>query len=242
MSGLREALARYLSLRRSLGFALGEDERVLRRLVTFAEHEGAAYITIDLVLRWDKQPSKAQPSTKAAWVAMVRRFALWHHNTLDPRTELLSENLLAARYCRKPPYIYNDEEVERLVRAAGRLPSPKGLRGLTYSTFFGLLAVTGMRISEGLALDRGDVDLEEGLLTIRRAKFGKSRLVPVHESTCRALRHYAAERDRILARTTTPAFFLAEHGTRITTWSRNVSTTMRHSVHEFSDALLLATV
>lgn len=189
----------------------------MRSFVAFADHEGASYITVDLMLRW-AEGSKAQPATKAAWLATIRRFALWRSGS-DPRTEVPPENLLSARYHRRPPYIYKDEEIERLVEAAAELPSRTGLRGLTYSTFFGLIAVTGMRMSEGLALDRDDIDLEEGVLTIRRAKFGKSRLVPVHSSTCRALRRYAEERDRILPRTTTPAFFLAEKGTRITNWS-----------------------
>lgn len=149
---------------------------------------------------------------------MLRRFALWR-SASDPRTEVPPEGLLPHRYRRKPPYIYTDDEVDQLVRAAAQLPSPAGLRGLTYSTFFGLVAVTGLRMSEGVALDREDVDLDGGVLTIRRAKFGKSRLVPVHCSTRSALQGYAEQRDRILVRVRPPAFFVAEHGTRITKWS-----------------------
>jgi integrase len=218
MSQLREALDQYLCLRRSLGFALREPAVILRKFIAFAENEGAAYITIDLMLSWAKQPSRAQPATKAAWLATVRRFALWQ-SASDPRTEVPAENLLPERYRRQHPYIYTSDEIERLVRAAAELPSATGLRGLTYATYFGLVAVTGMRMSEGIALDRGDVDLRQGVLTIRRAKFGKSRLVPVHSSTLTALRRYAEQRDRILPRMTTPAFFVAEHGTRITQWS-----------------------
>lgn len=218
MSQLREALDRYLSLRHALGFDLRQAERTLRSFVAFAENEGASYITIDMILRWDRRPSRAQPATRAEWIAMVRRFALWQ-SASDPRTEVPPESLLAARYCRKPPYIYKQEEIERLVAVTAQIPSRTGLRSWTYSTFFGLIAVTGMRISEALALDRDDVDLGEGVLTIRRTKFHKSRLIPVHPSTRDALRRYDAERDRILPRTTTPAFFLAEHGTRITNWS-----------------------
>lgn len=222
MSELREAIDQYLSLRQSLGFKLRQVTATLHAFVAFAESEGASHITVDLMLRWAKQPSKAQPSTKAAWLAMIRRFARWRSSS-DPRTEVPPENLLPARYYRQSPYIYKDEEIEQLVRAAAQLPSRTGLRGLTYSTFFGLIAVTGMRMGEGLALDRDDIDLEEGVLTIRRAKFGKSRLVPVHSSTSSVLRRYAEERDRILPRTGTPAFFLAERGTRITNWSAGYS-------------------
>jgi integrase len=115
------------------------------------------------------------------------------------------------------PHIYSDEEIASLLRSAAQLPSPKGLRAPTYTTLFGILAVTGMRVNEALHLDRPDVDLDQGILTIRRTKFGKSRHVPVHPSTVDALRKYAETRDRILAKPT-PAFFVSERGTRITEW------------------------
>ena len=218
MSELRQAIDQYLALRRSLGFELREPENVLRRFVAFAEREGAAYITTDLVLRWTSEPSKAQPATWASWVAIVRRFARWWSAT-DPRTEAPPEGLLSHRLRRQHPYIYSDDEIERLVRAAAQLPSANGMRALTYSTYFGLVAATGMRMSEGLALDRSDVDRDQGILTIRRTKFGKSRLVPLHASACEALESYAAQRDRILRRVETPAFFLSDGGRRITQWS-----------------------
>jgi integrase len=218
MSELRQAIDQYLTLRRSLGFELREPEAVLRRFVAFAERESAAYITTDLVLRWTSEPSKAQPATWASWVAMVRRFARWWSAT-DPRTEVPPKGLLSHRFRRQPPYIYSDDEIERLVRAAAQLPSANGMRALTYSTYFGLVAATGMRMSEGLALDRSDVDLDEGILTVRRTKFGKSRLVPLHASTRKALKSYAAQRDHILRRVETPGFFLSDDGRRITQWS-----------------------
>jgi site-specific recombinase XerD len=208
----------YLALRRSLGFDLREAEAVLRRFVAFAEREGAAYITTGLVLRWMKQPSKAQPPTWASWVAMVRRFARWWSAT-DPRTEVPPEQLLPDRLRRTAPYIYSDKEIGRLVRAAAQLPSSNGMRALTYSTYFGLVAATGMRMSEGIALDRSDVDLVEAILTIRRTKFGKSRIVPLHASARAVLEGYAAQRDQILPDVETPAFFVSEQGRRITQWS-----------------------
>lgn len=217
MSELRDALDEYLCLRRSLGFQLHQPEATLRNFVAFAESEGSSYINLALALRWSEQ-SKAQPATKAERFAMVRRFALWR-SASDPRTEVPPDGLLPQRYRRKPPYIYSDDEVEQLVREAAQLPSPKGVRGLTYSTFFGLVAATGIRMSEGVALDREDVDLDEGVLTIRGTKFGKTRLVPVHSSTRTALQRYAKRRDRVIPAVATPAFFVAEHGTRITKWS-----------------------
>lgn len=218
MSELRQAIDQYLTLRRSLGFELREPEAVLRRFVAFAEREGAAYITTNLILRWMSEPSKAQPATWASWVAIVRRFARWW-SASDPRTDVPPEGLLSHRFRRQPPYIYSEDEIERLVRTAAQLSSANGMRALTYSTYFGLVAATGMRMSEGLALDRCDVDLDEGILTIRRTKFGKSRIVPLHASTREVLERYAARRDRVLRRVDTLAFFLSEHGRRITQWS-----------------------
>ena len=148
----------------------------------------------------------------------MRRFARWLAAT-DPRTEVPPAGLLPARYRRCPPYLYRDEEVAALVEAAARLRSPRGLRGPTYATLFGLLAVTGLRVSEALALDRDDVDLGNGLLAVRRGKFGKARFVPVHPTTARALAHDAQGRDHALPPTASAAFFVSERGTRLTACS-----------------------
>jgi integrase/recombinase XerD len=139
---------------------------------------------------------------------------MWH-SAIEPRTEVPPASLLPHRYQRKRPHIYTDEEIGKVLRAAGELASPRGLRAHTYTTLFGLLAVTGMRVNEALHLDRSDVDLNRGVLTIRRTKFGKSRHVPVHPSTVDALQQYAEKRDRILAERN-PAFFVSERGIRIT--------------------------
>jgi len=218
MSDLRQALEDYIAVRRSLGFDLRLPASALRNFVAFMEAEGASHISVELALRWAKQPADAQPATWAWRLGMVRRFAAWR-SAADPRTEVPSGELLPHRYHRKPPYIYSDEEIDKLVRAAEQLPSSKGLRAITYSTFFSLLAVTGMRVSEAVALDRKDVDLEQGVLTIHRTKFGKSRLVPVHASTRHALNRYTEHRDCILPKPATQGFFVSERGTRITQWS-----------------------
>jgi integrase/recombinase XerD len=200
---------------RNLGSKLQGVEQVLRNFVAFAHREKASYITVDLALRWTKQSAEAKLATRAWRFQMVRHFALWRRAT-DPRTQVPPDDLLPHSYHRKPPYIYSDEEIDQLLRAARELPSSMGLRRLTYSTLFGLLSVTGMRVSEALALDRDDVDQEEAVLTIRRTKFGKSRLIPLHGSACKALAEYAEERDGFFPRPITPAFFISERGTRVT--------------------------
>jgi len=208
----------YLALRRSLGFELLNVASTLRSFVAFAESEIASHVTTDLALRWVKLSTAKESATLAARFHIVRRFAIWRSAT-DMHTEIPPKDLLPYRYHRKPPYIYSDEEIERLVQAARNLPSPMKLRGLTYATLLGLLAATGMRISEALALDREDVELEEGVLNIRQSKFRKSRLVPVHVSTRDVLADYAKRRDRIFPRSKNIAFFVSELGTRVTQWA-----------------------
>jgi integrase/recombinase XerD len=215
MSTLRQAAEQYLQFRRDLGYKLRETGRRLEDFVAFAEREGASHVTTDLALRWAQQPAGVQPATWASRLRIVRRFALWL-NAADRRTEVPPPGLLPGRYLRKRPYIYSDAEIRDLIRAAGQLASAAGLKGRTYATLFGLLAVTGMRVSEVVALDREDVDLDEGILRIRRTKFGKSRLVAVHDSTRQVLAEYARERDRIVRRPAAPAFFLSEGGDRVT--------------------------
>ncbi len=218
MSELRQALDEYIALRRHLGFHLRLPARLLRNFVAFVEANEATYITTELAVRWATQPRDAQPATWASRLGMVRRFASWCSGT-DPRTQIPPQGLIPYHYYRTPPYIYSDDEIDRLIRAASKLPSSNGLKASSYATLFGLLAVTGMRVNEALMLDCEDVDLEAAILSIRRTKFGKSRLVPVHSSTGNALKHYAELRARVFPRSPTRAFFLSERGTRITEWS-----------------------
>lgn len=215
MSKLGQALKDYIAIRRSLGFQVRGPAGSLRNFVGFLQVEGASHITTDLALRWATLPAKAQPSTWTWRLGMVRRFAAWY-STIDTRTEIPPEGILSHRYYRKTPHIYSDEETQRLLRGAEKLAAPKGLRASTFTTLYGLLAVTGMRVSEAVGLDRQDVDLVDGILSIRRTKFGKSRHVPIHPSTVNALQKYADTRDHIVPAPPTPAFFLSEQGTRIT--------------------------
>lgn len=218
MTTLENALADYLALRRSLGFKLRQTTRSLPRFVQFIERRGATAITTELALQWAQEDPGASSVTHADRLAMVRRFAAWR-NATDSRTEIPPARLLSRRYQRPAPYIFSDEEVSKIVAVAGDLPSHKGLRGLTFSTVFGLLAVTGMRIGEVVALDREDVDFQASILNVREGKHGKHRFVPIHATTRQALLHYAARRDAILPGVKLPAFFISERGRRVTAFS-----------------------
>jgi integrase/recombinase XerD len=211
MKTLREAAQDYLRMRRGLGFKLRHDERRLRGFLSFMEQQGASHITTELALKWATQSVDAQPATWGGRLTTVRGFARYCSG-MDRQTEVPPVGLLSYRLRRATPYLYSEKEIRRLMAAAKTLPPSAGLRGLTYYCLFGLLAVSGMRISEALALTRDDVDLQEGLLTIRGAKFGKSRLVPLHASTRRALARYAQQRDASVPHPSAANFLLCDSG------------------------------
>lgn len=214
MSRLRQELDRYLTIRRSLGYDLGTAARILHRFIAFAESQGIDRVSTDLFLRWQETFGQAGRQTWAARFGIVRRFAQWLHG-LDPVHEVPPRGLLPHQLRRPRPYIYSDAEIASIVATAAELPSVYGLRGMTYATLFGLIATTELRISEALGLDVSDVDLAVGVLTIRRGKLGKARLVPVDGSVVERLQAYANARDRLLAFTPQP-FFVNDQGTRIT--------------------------
>jgi len=215
MNTLRQAVAEYIALRRAMGFKLHEESRLLPRFIDFLEEQGEEFITTDCAVRWATQCRAAQPAEWARRLRFVRVFARYR-NATDPRTQIPSTGLLPYRPRRAEPYIYNDDEINRLLQAAGQLCSPTGLRAHTYVTALGLLAVTGMRISELVALENEDVDLAHGQLTIRDTKFGKSRWLPLHSSTQQALQQYVKRRDQQYPVPCSSGFFVSEPGTRLT--------------------------
>ena len=215
MISLREAVEDYLTMRRSLGFKLVALGRNLHQFVSFMEQEGASIITTELALRWAQQSQGVQPALWAARLSFVRSFARYW-SASDPHTEIPPNGLLPYRVKRATPYIYSDQEIEQILRAAWNLPPSTGLRHFTYYTLFGLMAVTGMRISEVLRLNREDVDLENGLLTVQLTKFSKSRLIPLHPSTVEKLELYLNRRDRLHPRPHTSRFFLSNQGKPLT--------------------------
>jgi integrase len=215
MTPLRRAIDDYLALRRQLGVTLHEAGRVLTAFAAYAAQECADHVTTALVLRWASHRAEVSTATVHQRCQMIRRFAQWRQLT-DPRTEVPAVDLLPGRYRRRPPRLFREEDIPRLLAAARQLPSAKGLRGRTYATLFGLLVVTGVRSSEVVAVDDADIDHGEATLCIRRSKFGKSRLVPLHASTMEALAAYQAVRDRIVRQRFDEALFVSERGVRIT--------------------------
>jgi integrase len=212
MSFLPE-LDRYLTVRRHLGADLRTDERILRRFVTFADRNGAMYVNTDLILRWLQTLPAASPGTRAARFRVARLFAEWLHG-IDPNHEAPPRGLIPGRVQRVHPYIYSEAEIAAIIEHARTLPSIYGMRGLTCSTLFGLIAVTGLRISEALSLDPADLDVECGVLHVRHGKLGKERLLPLDPSVVQRLENYSVERDRLLGRRP-EAFFVTCEGRRL---------------------------
>ena len=214
MSSLPEALADYLRLRRQLGHPLVSTGKRLNDFVEFMERLGESTITTVLAVEWATLPKDVHPLCWNHRLGMVRRFARYL-SAIDPATEIPPMDLLPARQPRIAPYIYSDQEIAALMRAAGRLECSRKspLRAATYETVIGLLVATGVRIGEALGLDRGDVDLAGGVVTVA-AKHAR-REVPLHDSTTEALADYAQRRDRQWPVRTTDAFFLSGAGKRL---------------------------
>ena len=212
MNTLNKALQEYVALRRTLGCKFQEQERALKQFVFFMSERGARCITTQLALEWATQA--VHPASQAHRLSYVRGFAR-HLLATQPNTQIPSPQLLPARVTRAKPYLYTQQEIQSLMAAAKELSPRNGLPGFSYYCLFGLLAATGLRISEALALTRDDVDLEEGVLTIRGTKFGKSRLAPIHSSTRDMLMRYARQRDAVLGEPRSPYFLVAKHGGRL---------------------------
>jgi len=207
-----ELVADYLALRRQLGFALHSTGLQLLGFARYADESGhRGPLTVELAVRWARLPEAASPSWWARRLLCVRGFAQ-HRSLFDPETEVPPAGLLGPLSRRPTPHIYSDPEIAALLRVAAELGPASGLRPHTYVTLLGLLLVAGLRISEALRLEREDVDLTCGVLTIRRTKFRKSRLVPVHRSTVLALTAYARRRESLHPHAVSGTFFLTERG------------------------------
>ncbi len=197
MSALSQVLHDYLAVRRGLGYKLERAESFLSDFVNYVEAQGSCFVTTKLALAWATLPTDASSNWKAERLSVVRGFAKYRQ-AFDPRTELPCQGLLPFRKKRKTPYLYSDKDIEDLLNACGGICTP--LKACTSATFFGLLAATGMRVGEAIALDRTDIDWRDKLLVVRDSKFRKSREIPIHPTTIEALRAYARARDEVLER------------------------------------------
>ena len=212
MSELSGHVQDYLRLRRALGFKLERAGHLLPQLVAYLQAAGAATVTSDLAIAWARLPAHTQPNHWAQRLAIARGFARYLR-ALDPATEVPPPGVFPTRRHRPTPFLWSQRDICRLLESTRALRP--AVRAATYEALFGLLATCGMRVGEAVGLDRDDVDLQAGVITIRHAKFDRPRLVPLHPTVTEALSRYAAERDRLCPRPRARAFFVSSMGTRL---------------------------
>lgn len=217
LPSLHARVERYLVERRRLGFSDRSQAYALRgfaRHVQAVSHRGP--LTVEIMADWARRDShgSSNPPTWARRLKLLRSFLRWLQQ-FEPRTEVPDDAIFGRLPERQAPHIYSEPEIIDLLAAARRLGPTPGLRGVVFETLFGLIASTGMRISEALSLHNQDVDLKYGMLTIHQTKFGKSRQVPMHLSTVEALRRYRWMRELAgeSARESSP-FFVGTRGRR----------------------------
>lgn len=213
MSCLTDELDEYLSSRSRMGFTIGHDRDTLRSFVRFCDAAGLTTVTTDAIVEWVNAPADVTSAWLAKRFGVVRLFAIYLHHS-DPVHEVPPARLIVGEYQRIAPFLYTADDISSLISAAGKLSGR--IRPIAYQTLIGLIVVTGMRISEVLALNLDNIDLDTGLITILKSKFGKSRCLPIHPTTVAALSSYLTTRDSAsLELDAATAVFVSDAGRRI---------------------------
>jgi integrase/recombinase XerD len=224
-AGLRPAIVDYLEVRRSLGYKLARPEKLLAQFAGYLEQAGEVTVTAEHALAWAVLPG-GNPDWHAYRLAVVRGFAAWLR-TIDPATEVPPRGVFPGYGSRPAPFIFTGDDIAAMHAACGSLRP--WFRSATYTALFGLVAVTGVRIGEALAIPAGGIDLDAGLLTVAPAKSRRERILPLHPTTVAALADYAALRSRKYPGAAT--FFVSIRGTML----------LHHCVlNAFRDACALA--
>ena len=212
MTMLEQQAADYLRIRRALGFQLERAEKLLAQYLAYLDATEQDRVTLENALQWARMPVAGGGNWWAQRLSVVRCFATYLH-ALDPAHEIPPADVLAHRIRRAVPYLYSEQEIWALMAATDRLRGR--LRQTTYRTLIGLLAVTGMRVGEAIRLDRPDLDVANGVVTVRDSKFGKSRELPLHPTTVTALGEYLRVRDGHQHAEVSDALLISPAGTRL---------------------------
>lgn len=209
---LDKAIEFYLTQRRQLGFPLKEDGQMLHQLAHYAaQHGHRGPLTRQLALSWAQAPTRTSRLWWARRLDAARRFATFW-SALDPRTEVPPPGVLGPSYRRRAVHLYTSQETAALMEAALGLG---GIRGLSFHYLIGLLACTGLRIREALRLGEEDIDWSVGLLTVRHSKLGRSRCLPLQDSTMEALDTYRRKRRKHLRQGKPVPLFIGRNGKAI---------------------------
>jgi integrase len=213
MIDLRRALDDYLTIRRGLGFTLERTQKLLTQFITFLEQRDTVTISVDDMVAWVRLPAtRASRGWLALRMQAVRGFATYLH-TLDPTVAVPPVGLFPDGPHRAVPYLYSDADITALLAAAATLRHPLGVA--TYQTLIGLLAVSGLRVSEAINLDDDDFDTSQGLLAVNAGKSGRARQLPLHATTVAALQDYQHHRDQCFPYPRTSALLVSNVGTRL---------------------------
>jgi integrase len=210
VTSMRSHVEQYLAMRRNLGFKLHGDARMLREFADRLDHTGQATITIAAAVDWASEPRDVTTAHRQRRLAVVRGLARYLV-AFDPTCQVPPPGLLPGRAHRPTPYHYSSEEIVALVHAAGTIAAP--LASATMQALISLIAASGLRIGEALALDRDDVEEREAVLMVT-GKNGQTRMIPLHATTVAMLAGYAARRDRLCPTPVSPGFFLTTTGRR----------------------------
>jgi integrase/recombinase XerD len=208
---MRTRVEEYLAMRRSLGYKLHAEARMLLDFADRLEATGQTTLTVAAAVAWATEPTTASPQHHSRRLGVIRGFAR-HLHTLDPTCQIPPAGLLPARAHRPTPYLYSSEEIAALVHAAGTITAP--LHAATAQAVISLIAASGLRLGEALALDRGDVDPDAAVLTVT-GKNDQTRMVPLHATTVAMLAAYAARRDQLCPAAVSAGFFLTTTGHRV---------------------------
>ncbi len=215
--GLQARVDDYLAERRRLGFELHSLDTLLAdfaKSVADRHHHGP--LTVELMVDWVRM-AKSGLGTPETWyrrMATLRRFVRYLRQ-FEPRTQMPDASIFGPEPGRVTPHIYREKEIVELLAAARKLGPHDSLRPATFETLLGLMASTGMRVSEAIHLRDVDVDLKRGLLIVRESKFAKSRQLPLHPSTVGALARYQRQRMRHVPTTADTPFFISSRGRRL---------------------------
>jgi integrase len=212
MKTIADYVEDYLELRRGLGFKLRANGYILRDFARYCGKHGASHITTSIALQWAVMPDNIKPQQRGVRLGMVRSLAQYL-SAVEPRTEIPPKDLLPAKRFHPVLEFYRDDQVVALVKAAVTVCKTDQFQGLTCSTLFGLLAVTGMRVGEALALKCSDVDLDRGVLSLSVTKGDRKRLVPLHPTAIRELARYLNVRAEKYPISPAAGFFVTNRGT-----------------------------
>lgn len=208
---LRASAAEYLAWRRVMGYRLSRHDGLISQFLDHLERRGVSRISVEEALAWACLPRGTRSRWHSARLAAIRGFAAHVHAHNPEAAELIPTGLVPSRVEHAVPYLYTPAQIISLINhAQTRVPA---VQGITLATLIGLMAATGIRIGEALALDTTNLDLGTGAITVT-GKYGNTRRLPVHSSTISALREYLRTSRYLVGSPQDQALFVTVNATR----------------------------